>query len=96
MSFNFGQILSKLSTLQERCRPLSENNKFLSKVKEHAVNLNQVNLFFSLIAFCVCVCLFCFFFHFFLLFVFTSGHVHRNDGKARFYHDCWYRKKKVR
>ena len=72
MFFNFGQILSKLSTLQERCRPLSENNKFLSKVKEHAVNLNQVNLFFSLIAFCVCVCLFvlfCFFIYFFCLFL---------------------------
>ena len=67
MFFNFGQILSKLSTLQERCRPLSENNKFLSKVKAHSVNLNQVNLFFSLIAFRV------FFFHLLLQFVFTSG-----------------------
>ena len=77
MFFNFGQILSKLSTLQERCRPLSENNKFLSKVKEHAVNLNQVNVFFSLIAFSV------FFFSFISSVCFHVRHVHRNVNLAK-------------
>ena len=83
MFFNFGQILSKLSTLQERCRPLSENNKFLSKVKEHAVNLNQVNVFFSLIAFSV----FFFLIYFFCLFLRPARSSKRKFGKARFYHD---------